>query len=619
MASGFNEHDEAFLEMVRNIPTNANEDQVTKLASTFKTIPHRRDVTMFLCGKNATDIPQPKILPISKLCMVATHEKATSNTITLMCGLLKRMTFQRNPESVDGECSAAIAMVSTAGFMRNLQGIFHTYTINVKQASSEAVGLCESVLCLLDALSHASLISAKAIATNSQLLKDILLYMPMSTSADSSSHFVSASASETACGIVHGLARYSVLASTAEDVYKSALQQISIALMGGLKPQLENTKQKGVKENGAVCQAALAYAYVSGKEEISILSQNLELLDLLVWITSCSIMKKQYAGHVWGALGMIQALAAVSLSDANTPRMVEMGLVSLLLHIVCVHFAENKAAVVVSAMLSTANLPQGSLSVTNKLHRKRDDYTGNPAMLTLCLEMIFSLSFTSEGLQQLLHLKETAGSEMDALFLAALEWLPPYEYLTNGTSTRHVRKAIKQAIMGLEFNLKSGESVRDNSRQRLTSVTAKSIKQGTVRGAVAAFSNSKPKELHKGDGTKDHEVKNIFFSVATEDVHTLAKPIIVGLQGSGCRVWIETEHYSDGNGMMEPPSFEVITKAVGQASAFMVCVSRAYKESSSCRAQAEIAKRAQKTIIPLLVDPSYTPNGWLAVFLGTQN
>ena len=47
----------------------------------------------------------------------------------------------------------------------------------------------------------------------------------------------------------------------------------------------------------------------------------------------------------------------------------------------------------------------------------------------------------------------------------------------------------------------------------------------------------------------------------------------------------------------------------------LVCLSQKYKESAGCRRDCQFAIKAQKRLIPLLVEPEYTPEGWLELIV----
>ena len=50
----------------------------------------------------------------------------------------------------------------------------------------------------------------------------------------------------------------------------------------------------------------------------------------------------------------------------------------------------------------------------------------------------------------------------------------------------------------------------------------------------------------------------------------------------------------------------------------MIGVSRAYKESSNCRMEAQYALQKKKPLVPLMLVEGYEADGWLGLLLGTS-
>ena len=50
----------------------------------------------------------------------------------------------------------------------------------------------------------------------------------------------------------------------------------------------------------------------------------------------------------------------------------------------------------------------------------------------------------------------------------------------------------------------------------------------------------------------------------------------------------------------------------------LVGVSRAYKESSNCRMEAQYALQKKKPIVPMMMIEGYEADGWLGLMLGTS-
>jgi hypothetical protein len=81
------------------------------------------------------------------------------------------------------------------------------------------------------------------------------------------------------------------------------------------------------------------------------------------------------------------------------------------------------------------------------------------------------------------------------------------------------------------------------------------------------------------------------------------------LKEKGYRVWIDVEQIYGS-------SLASMAEAVENASVFLMCVSEKYYLSPNCRLEAEYAVRLQKPIIPLIMQPEYSPLGWLGIIIG---
>lgn len=51
--------------------------------------------------------------------------------------------------------------------------------------------------------------------------------------------------------------------------------------------------------------------------------------------------------------------------------------------------------------------------------------------------------------------------------------------------------------------------------------------------------------------------------------------------------------------------------AVEKSAVVLLCMSRKYKDSPNCRTEAEYAYKLGKTLVPIRVERSYEPDGWL--------
>ena len=87
--------------------------------------------------------------------------------------------------------------------------------------------------------------------------------------------------------------------------------------------------------------------------------------------------------------------------------------------------------------------------------------------------------------------------------------------------------------------------------------------------------------------------------------------VVESLQDRGYLVWVDTEQ-------MKGATVDTMALAVEGSEVVMIGVSRAYKESSNCRMEAQYALQKKKPLIPLMLTPGYEADGWLGLLLGTS-
>jgi hypothetical protein len=69
---------------------------------------------------------------------------------------------------------------------------------------------------------------------------------------------------------------------------------------------------------------------------------------------------------------------------------------------------------------------------------------------------------------------------------------------------------------------------------------------------------------------------------------------------------------------MKGATVDTMALAVEGSEVVMIGVSRAYKESSNCRMEAQYALQKKKVLIPLMLTQGYEADGWLGLLLGTS-
>ena len=76
------------------------------------------------------------------------------------------------------------------------------------------------------------------------------------------------------------------------------------------------------------------------------------------------------------------------------------------------------------------------------------------------------------------------------------------------------------------------------------------------------------------------------------------------LKARGFHVWIDVES-------IEGSTVDSMAEGVENAAVMLIGVSRAYKESSNCRLEAQYGMQKKKPMIPLIVQAGYEAVGWL--------
>eukprot|EP01047_Picozoa_sp_COSAG01_P033239 COSAG01_NODE_2437_length_7694_cov_47.587887_5_plen_1699_part_01 len=95
------------------------------------------------------------------------------------------------------------------------------------------------------------------------------------------------------------------------------------------------------------------------------------------------------------------------------------------------------------------------------------------------------------------------------------------------------------------------------------------------------------------------------------DHQDVIKRINASLVSRGYTTWIDVER-------MQGSTVEAMADAVEGAAVMCYGVSRAYKESASCRMEAQYAYQQKKDMVPLMVEEGYHADGWLGMLLGTR-
>eukprot|EP01045_Picozoa_sp_COSAG04_P056855 COSAG04_NODE_26779_length_290_cov_142.198953_1_plen_96_part_11 len=82
--------------------------------------------------------------------------------------------------------------------------------------------------------------------------------------------------------------------------------------------------------------------------------------------------------------------------------------------------------------------------------------------------------------------------------------------------------------------------------------------------------------------------------------------VVAWLQAHGYLVWVDTEQ-------MKGSTVDTMALAVEGSEVMLIGVSRAYKESSNCRMEAQYGLQKKKALIPLKLVQGYEADGWLGL------
>eukprot|EP01047_Picozoa_sp_COSAG01_P054828 COSAG01_NODE_6039_length_3884_cov_2.766975_1_plen_928_part_00 len=111
-----------------------------------------------------------------------------------------------------------------------------------------------------------------------------------------------------------------------------------------------------------------------------------------------------------------------------------------------------------------------------------------------------------------------------------------------------------------------------------------------------------------GDGGEAAEHVMLSYNWGHQNV---IKRINSALKARGYSVWIDIEK-------MQGSTVEAMADAVEDAAVVCYGISQAYKESTNCRMEAQYAFQQQTDMVPLMLEESYRPKGWLGMILGVR-
>ncbi|XP_072051354.1 uncharacterized protein [Amphiura filiformis] len=185
--------------------------------------------------------------------------------------------------------------------------------------------------------------------------------------------------------------------------------------------------------------------------------------------------------------------------------------------------------------------------------------------------------------------------------------------LWNLSFVESIRKSdlLQTTVKPLEKLLKSTDkNLQDSSAYALWQIKGANhgnipIREHPTQGSpLYEASIKRPKQL------RSQKTAQIMISYQWDSKPTATK-LRDSLVNSGYRVWMDDTH-------MTGDILAAMAEAVEKSHVVLICMSEKYKNSQSCRSEAEYAYKLKKAVIPLLIEDGYQPDGWLGLLQGTK-
>ena len=141
----------------------------------------------------------------------------------------------------------------------------------------------------------------------------------------------------------------------------------------------------------------------------------------------------------------------------------------------------------------------------------------------------------------------------------------------------------------------------DDEYRQKTKDAAKAMRKATVA------SNASDDD---SDQLDDATVQHVMLSYNWGHQEPI-KRINTALKARSYNVWIDIEK-------MQGSTVEAMADAVEGAAVMCYGISKAYKESSNCRLEAQYAYQQQVDMVPLMMEDGFQAKGWLGMLLGVR-
>ncbi|XP_019627897.1 PREDICTED: uncharacterized protein LOC109472555 [Branchiostoma belcheri] len=191
--------------------------------------------------------------------------------------------------------------------------------------------------------------------------------------------------------------------------------------------------------------------------------------------------------------------------------------------------------------------------------------------------------------------------------------LPPlFKLMTEGDEEEQLHAV--RAISQLAFHPRNREKIRSVIPQLQQFKQSENTDiVNAANGALWQLQDAESRQqkvVVTDDRRKASRVRHVMLSYQWDNQKTVKK-IKTALEAKGYKVWMDIEK-------MGGSTLEAMAGAVEEAAVVLICMSRKYKESVNCRGECEYTRVRGTDIIPLKMEDSYKPDGWLGFLVGAR-
>uniref|UniRef100_A0A1I8HC32 TIR domain-containing protein n=1 Tax=Macrostomum lignano TaxID=282301 RepID=A0A1I8HC32_9PLAT len=234
----------------------------------------------------------------------------------------------------------------------------------------------------------------------------------------------------------------------------------------------------------------------------------------------------------------------------------------------------------------------------------------------VAMETVLCLSFSAAcvprigeqcraGLNTIRRIIESSDVTVDASLRASMEALEFNLESRTAEPLLSMRPFSARYLKTEQLNLSDSEEEQDGEEgQEEASGEEICVSTGTAKKSI----ETNAEEIKSKSKNATSHVMISYHQATSSD---LAIWLRDRLQEAEISVWLDCDS-------MQGSTLESMALAVESASVVLICLSRGYKESNSCRMEAEYATRRGKRILTLQAENRYVPDGWLGILVGTQ-